>query len=40
VSSGSLRGATLRDRIDTTLRPDLTRFVEEHGAPVRAANLC
>ena len=28
VSSGSLRGATLRDRIDAKLRPDLTRFAD------------
>ncbi|MDH4006247.1 MAG: hypothetical protein OEV32_15525, partial [Gammaproteobacteria bacterium] len=28
VSSGSLRGAVLRDRIDTKLRPDLIRFVD------------
>ena len=28
VSNGGLQGAALRDRIDTKLRPDLTRFVD------------
>lgn len=39
VSSGSLRGATLRDRIDTTLRPDLTRFVDARESMVHLFGL-
>ena len=39
VSSGSLRGAALRDRIDTKLRPDLTRFVEARDSMVHLFGL-
>ena len=39
VSSGSLRGATLRDRIDNTLRPDLARFVDARESMVHLFGL-
>ncbi|MDH3862772.1 MAG: hypothetical protein OEV10_02275 [Gammaproteobacteria bacterium] len=39
VSSGSLRGAVLRDRIDTKLRPDLTRFVDARESMVHLFGL-
>ena len=39
VSSGSLRGSALRDRIDTTLRPDLTRFVDARESMVHLFGL-
>ncbi len=39
VSSGSLRGSALRDRIDMTLRPDLTRFVDARESMVHLFGL-
>lgn len=39
VSSGSLRGVVLRDRIDTKLRPDLTRFVDARESMVHLFGL-
>ncbi|MDH3848947.1 MAG: hypothetical protein OEV03_08695 [Gammaproteobacteria bacterium] len=39
VSSGSLRGAVLRDRIDTKLRPDLIRFVDARESMVHLFGL-
>ena len=39
VSSGSLRGAALRDRIDARLRPDLTRFVDARESMVHLFGL-
>lgn len=39
ASSGSLRGAALRDRIDTRLRPDLTRFVDARESMVHLFGL-
>ena len=39
VNSGSLSGAALRDRIDTKLRPDLTRFAEARESMVHLFGL-
>ena len=39
VSSGSLRGAVLRERIDNTLRPDLIRFVDARESMVHLFGL-
>ncbi len=39
VSSGSVRGAALRDRIDTTLRPDLIRFADARESMVHLFGL-
>ena len=39
VSSGSLRGAALRDRIDEKLRPDLVRFAEARESMVHLFGL-
>jgi hypothetical protein len=39
VSSGSLRGAALRDRIDTKLHPDLIRFVDARESMVHLFGL-
>ena len=39
VNSGSLSGAALRDRIDTKLRPYLTRFAEARGSMVHLFGL-
>lgn len=39
ISSGSLRGAVLRDRIDTKLRPDLIRFVDARESMVHLFGL-
>ena len=39
VSSGSLRGAALRDRIDETLRPDLVRFADARESMVHLFGL-
>jgi hypothetical protein len=39
VSSGSLRGAALRDRIDEKLRPDLIRFVDARESMVHLFGL-
>ncbi len=39
VSSGSMRGAALRDRIDTSLRPDLIRFVDARESMVHLFGL-
>jgi hypothetical protein len=39
VSSGSLSGAALRDRIDMKLRPDLTRFAEARESMVHLFGL-
>lgn len=39
VSNGSLRGAALRDRIDTKLRPDLIRFVDARDSMVHLFGL-
>ena len=39
VSSGSLRGAALRDRIDAKLRPDLTRFADARESMVHLFGL-
>jgi len=39
VTSGSLRGAALRDRIDMKLRPDLTRFAEARASMVHLFGL-
>lgn len=39
ATSGSLRGAALRDRIDTRLRPDLTRFVDARESMVHLFGL-
>jgi hypothetical protein len=39
VKSGSLRGAALRDRIDTRLRPDLIRFVDARESMVHLFGL-
>ena len=39
VSSGSLRGAALRDRIDVQLRPDLVRFADARESMVHLFGL-
>jgi membrane protein implicated in regulation of membrane protease activity len=39
AASGSLRGASLRDRIDTKLRPDLTRFADARESMVHLFGL-
>ena len=39
VSSGSLRGAALRDRIDEKLRPDLVRFADARESMVHLFGL-
>jgi hypothetical protein len=39
VTSGSLRGAALRDRIDTGLRPDLIRFADARESMVHLFGL-
>lgn len=39
VSSGSLRGAALRDRIDAKLHPDLTRFADARESMVHLFGL-
>jgi hypothetical protein len=39
VSSGSLRGAALRDRIDEKLRPDLARFADARESMVHLFGL-
>lgn len=39
VSSGSVRGAALRDRIDTRLRPDLIRFADARESMVHLFGL-
>lgn len=39
ASSGSLRGSALRDRIDSTLRPDLTRFADARESMVHLFGL-
>ena len=39
ASSGSLRGTALRDRIDTTLRPDLIRFADARESMVHLFGL-
>ena len=39
VSSGSLRGAALRDRIDDKLRPDLVRFADARESMVHLFGL-
>ncbi|HSM29745.1 MAG TPA: hypothetical protein VK854_03520 [Woeseiaceae bacterium] len=39
ATSGSLHGAALRDRIDTKLRPDLTRFAEARASMVHLFGL-
>ena len=39
VSNGGLHGAALRDRIDTKLRPDLTRFVDARESMVHLFGL-
>lgn len=39
VKSGSLRGAALRDRIDTRLRPDLVRFADARESMVHLFGL-
>ena len=39
MSAGGLRGTALRDRIDTKLRPDLTRFVDARESMVHLFGL-
>jgi hypothetical protein len=39
AAGGSLRGASLRDRIDTKLRPDLTRFADARESMVHLFGL-